>query len=124
MGTHALIACRNERNDVQVTYCHYDGYLEGAGKSLYDNFDNREDARTITNIGYLSALYDSMDENVDKSLHANTEKPTYYDSIETMLKHIKTDFYVEYVYWFEDEEWHYLDVYSKKSGTLEEYFNC
>ena len=35
MGTRAMIGIVNESGTITASYCHYDGYLDGVGKTAF-----------------------------------------------------------------------------------------
>ena len=108
MSTRSLIGIKN---DVGITYvyCHFDGYLDGVGKTLVENYDTEDKVRDLLEKGDMSSLGDSIDTcdfyNEDDSKaftftgHGEGLKDVYY-------KHGQNS-WADYIYLFEDGEWYY-----------------
>lgn len=61
MGTHARIAIQNDDNTFTSIYLHWDGYTEGAGKILFENYFNENQVHALMNLGNLSSLDKSIE---------------------------------------------------------------
>ena len=58
MATRSRIAIENQDGTVTSIYCHFDGYLEGVGKKLFEHYD-REKTEKLMELGDISALGES-----------------------------------------------------------------
>ena len=58
MATRSRIAIENENGTVISIYCHFDGYLEGVGKKLFEHYD-REKTEKLIELGDISVLGES-----------------------------------------------------------------
>ena len=58
MATRSRIAIENQDGTVTSIYCHFDGYLSGVGKKLFEHYD-REKTEKLIELGDISALGES-----------------------------------------------------------------
>jgi hypothetical protein len=59
MATRSRIAIENQDGTVTSIYCHFDGYLDGVGKKLFNHYD-REKTEKLMELGDISALGESI----------------------------------------------------------------
>ena len=59
MATRSRIAIENQNGTVDSIYCHFDGYLKGVGKTLFNHYD-QEKLRKLIELGDISSLEDSI----------------------------------------------------------------
>jgi hypothetical protein len=61
MSTRSRIGIEDqETGKVRSIYCHFDGYLEGVGRTLVDHYKDREKVEALIALGDLSALDDEV----------------------------------------------------------------
>jgi hypothetical protein len=60
MATRSRIAIENQDGTVDSIYCHWDGYLEGVGKTLFNHYD-REKLEKLLELGDLSSLEETLE---------------------------------------------------------------
>ena len=63
MSTRSRIAIENQDGTVTSVYCHFDGYLEGVGKKLFEHYD-REKTEQLVALGDLSQLNESTENSI------------------------------------------------------------
>lgn len=56
MGTRSRIGIEMPDHSVVSVYCHWDGYVEGNGKTLVQHYLNREDVQELIDGGSMSTL--------------------------------------------------------------------
>lgn len=56
MGTRSRIGIELPDHTVVSVYCHWDGYVEGNGKTLVEHYQNREDVQELIDGGSMSCL--------------------------------------------------------------------
>jgi len=56
MGTRSRIGIELPDHSVVSVYCHWDGYVEGNGKTLVQHYLNREDVQELIDGGSMSSL--------------------------------------------------------------------
>ena len=106
MGTPSMIGIVNEDGSVTATYCHYDGYLEGNGRTLVNVYNSPSRAHAVATAGYLSGLSENLNESIETSVHKN-EKPVVYDSVKVYMKCGYNHAGADYLYLFDGEAWFY-----------------
>lgn len=111
MGTRAMIGFVNEDGSVTSTYCHYDGYLEGVGRTLVNHYSHPIEATSVASVGYLSALEPNIHESISSSVHKNQAVASYPSVLEFMNEGY--DYAgAEYLYLFDGEIWFYASRYA------------
>ena len=56
MGTRSRIGIEMPDHTVVSVYCHWDGYVEGNGKTLVEHYQNRDDVQELIDGGSMSSL--------------------------------------------------------------------
>ena len=56
MATRSRIAIENQDGTVTSIYCHFDGYVEGNGKTLQNHYTNRDKVEQLIALGDISVL--------------------------------------------------------------------
>lgn len=56
MSTHATIAIHNDNDTYTAIYIHWDGYIEAAGKTLNDHYNDEATIRRLMSLGDLSTF--------------------------------------------------------------------
>lgn len=106
MATRSFIAVLRD-NGYNAIYCHWDGYLDGVGKNLLNNFNTLEEVNQLIAGGDAS----SIDENGEVNYYQTPDSSycfcsNYDDLIET-AKNCGT----EYLYVFAENQWYYQKIY-------------
>lgn len=112
MGTAAMIGIYNE-NDGTVTasYCHYDGYVEGVGRTLVENYDSQYDAEIVACGGYMSALYEDYLVTRQEAVHS--EEAMIYKSVESYFSRGSEYAGADYLYLWDGKAWFFTPTFSK-----------
>lgn len=104
MSTRSAIGMRTYDGKIKAVYCHWDGYLEGVGKTLLNSYKDVFKVNQLLDKGDISSLESTIKatkfyadseglENNEPEVLANTsEMIEYFDSC-------------EYFYVFEDDYW-------------------
>jgi hypothetical protein len=69
MATRSTIAIEYQDGSVDQVYCHFDGYLEGVGKTLLEHYTNPMKVVSLMNLGDISILGKELGQK-----HSFTEK--------------------------------------------------
>jgi hypothetical protein len=116
MGTHAMIGIYNAKDgSVEASYCHYDGYLEGVGRTLINSYNTQYDAEMVAKGGYMSALYDDYMETRKEAVHNEISVP--YESVGQFLKNGFDYYGAHYIYLWDGEAWFFA---SRSQNAFEE----
>ena len=83
MSTRSRIAIENQDGTVISVYCHFDGYVKGVGKTLFENY-NREKTEQLVELGDISQLNESTEttiayardrgEDLNKTIYIDVEE--------------------------------------------------
>jgi len=135
MSTNSIIAMETKKG-VKAIYCHWDGYLSNVGKTLFENYQNRNKVEKLISLGGISILGAEVETDLPHSFQNPAINVTVAynrdrgeDDMPTLeCSDIKEamDYYrsAEYIYLFNlNDEWEYiLSNYSSKS--LKEAITC
>ena len=104
MGTHAMIGIWDEdTGEVTASYVHYDGYIEGVGAELVENYNNKWRANVVATGGYLSALSENYVDSRNTAVHS--DKPVYFSSVEDYFAEGFEYAGAQYLYLWDGEAW-------------------
>ena len=132
MATRSTIAIELADGTVKQVYCHWDGYVDGVGKTLQEHYSARSKVEELVEHGDLSSLGDVIgfkhpfthigtDMTLDEHESNFGAMCTFYgrDREETMTEakvfqsyqdYIENHQYEEYEYVFrQDNKWHVCD---------------
>jgi hypothetical protein len=62
MATRSTIGIKSEDGTVKAIYCHWDGYPAGVGLGLIENYNSKEQAQALINLGGFSSLMETLEE--------------------------------------------------------------
>lgn len=136
MSTRSAIGLQLEDESYKTIYCHNDGYLEGVGKTLVDNYKTKEDVEALLELGDISTLGEQPYSDpelwdLDKwaSGYWKTTKGccTYKGRgdkdvdalIFKKLSDIAPNYGAEYIYIFKDGKWFYTTGSTKLKKLTE-----
>ena len=121
MATRSTIALEYADGTVHQIYCHWDGYLEGVGKTLLEHYMDPFKVRELMDLGYISSLGEVIGEqhpfshyDVGMSLDEHEEKygnmTTAYgrDRGESGVASRKFSSYNDYAMTYQFEEYDYI----------------
>ena len=104
MGTAANIGIYNPKTDsIVASYCRYDGYVEGVGRTLVTSYNSQYDAEIVAKGGYLSSLSDDYLESKTNSV--NSDAAIVYEDIQHFLQQSFNDTGAEYAYVWDGNVW-------------------
>ena len=97
MATRSTYGILNSDKSVTSAYCHFDGYIEGVGYTLLDNYNTEEKVRELLSNGGCSSLGNAIKDSV-----------FYKDRGEDLVitSHLNEDYF--YTYETDYLEYHYL----------------
>ena len=90
MSTHATIAIHNDNDTYTAIYLHWDGYVEAAGKTLNDHYNDETTIRQLMNLGDLSTLGEKPEDpgylwKYEAGIHGtDTDYETFYAAYRTL----------------------------------------
>ena len=131
MATRSTVAIENNDGTVSQVYCHWDGYLEGVGKTLLEHYNTREAVEKLLASGSISSLgeYVSDDEKSFDKKHDDEDDYTVYytyrgedpviEEFESLSDYEENHQYEEFEYIFTQDnvwsvffngDWHDLEL--------------
>ena len=123
MSTRSRIAIENESGIVNSIYCHFDGYVDGVGKTLFNHYD-KEKLQKLIELGDISSLGESTIDTVaycrdrGEDLHS-----TSYLDVEGLFK-LGFESGEEYVYCLNREGiWIFKEDTDSEISNLKEALN-
>ena len=114
MSTRSLIGIRNNEGLTYV-YCHFDGYLDGVGITLVEDYDTEDKVKSLLEKGDMSSLGNSLD-TCDFYNEDDSDASTIPDCEDIKDRYYKCgqNCWADYVYLFEDGKWYY----SRETGRF------
>lgn len=122
MSTRCMIMKKVGEDTFLSNYCHFDGYLKGVGKTLWDNYKDEETVDRLFEHGRGFSV-----------LEETPEKISFYDDVEGWEErakpekfvfsdeNIKKDVWIEFYYVFDNGEWWVCDArYGAKLNKLKD----
>lgn len=110
MSTRSLIAVKKEDKSYDVIYCHYDGYPEGVGAMLLENYNTKELIEKLISNGDMSSIGKTTEECVfyhrDRGENLNICR---YKTKAGLKKAFKNS-WCEYLYVFNEDVWYCNDA--------------
>lgn len=118
MSTRSSIAVQHKDGTVSAIYCHFDGYLDGVGENLLENFNDLEKAEALVRAGDCSTPtepYTSRGESYDDV------KPHMYQTLEDYQQKVTEDIGdngYRYIFTTEWKAWGNYDGLNKNLTSL------
>jgi len=106
MSTNSNIAIEDKETKVlTVVYCHWDGYLEGVGAELLEQYNNLGMAEELVKRGDMSSLGNYYIDWERESETWERNKPKIYQNEYALMSDLRGDVSIEYIYLFRDGRW-------------------
>ena len=105
MSTRSRIAIENQDGTVTSIYCHHDGYVDGVGKTLFENYHLLKTEQLIA-LGDISSLGKTIEDTVAYHRDRNEDlNQTTFSNIEELFN-LGFSSGIEYIYCFtKDGKW-------------------
>ena len=106
MSTRSLIAVKKEDKSYDAIYCHFDGYPEGVGAMLLENYNTKELVEKLISNGDMSSIGETTEKCV--FYHRDREEELNIRSYKTKrdLNKAYKDSWCEYLYIFNKGVWY------------------
>jgi len=100
MATRSNIAIANQDGTVSSIYCHHDGYIDGVGKVLQENYNTREKMEQLIALGDISSLGETIEETVayHRVMGDKLQEPMKHKTVPLYFENQNFD--IEYSYCF------------------------
>jgi hypothetical protein len=140
MSTRSRIAIETTDDSgnkvIKSIYCHFDGYSSGVGKTLMDNYQDREKVETLISLGDISFLREEItptgphsfnypQKGVTVAYHRDRGEKLKSPRINSSVREFFLSDIEEYGYLFTEEgEWLFKSAARNKDPmTLESHFS-
>jgi len=131
MATRSRIGVMLDDGTVKQVYCHFDGYIEGVGLTLIENYDTLEKAKTLISFGDMSYLRPEISTAEPHSFEKPVDGVTVFygrdrgesdvDSVTTSMDEylsVKYSSCIDYQYLFSGGQWWVYDNNDKSGWEL------
>jgi hypothetical protein len=108
MSTRSNIAVQlKDSTKVKVVYCHCDGYIQGVGKTLVENYKSYDDAISLLQFGGISSLGNNLKETsfYSRDWGRKDDNCTEYQNEFQFMYDMTGSTMIEYIYLFKDNKW-------------------
>ena len=110
MGTSSMIGIYNkEDGSVTASYCHYDGYVDGVGRTLFQHYNTQYDAEVVAKGGYISSLEEDYIVSRKEAVHSDAA--IVYDTVDVFLKCGANYAGADYLYIFDGDAWFFTPTH-------------
>lgn len=138
MSTRSVIAIENADGTYDGVYCHFDGYPEGVGKTLVENYSDKEKVKALIELGSLSVLgknltapdgvkhdFENPCKDVVIAYHRDRgdELEICHNLCYISLRKDAKKMWAEYIYIFRNGLWYYGNPETKNLSRLPEQKN-
>ena len=116
MSTRSNIAIQKPDGTILSIYVHSDGYPDGVGQCLIDNYKTYISAEKLFRYGDASYLGSTLTECsfYHRDWKRDLDAAHVHKNFESFKTHYAGDVFIEFVYLYKDGQWLVSDNYSKK----------
>lgn len=100
MATRSLIAIENSNKSINIIYCHWDGYLNGVGKTLLSFYNDKKKVEKLIKLGNISSLEKTL-----SNIKTYNEEGSKVDN-EAAYKKYYREQGTDYAYLFKNNKWY------------------
>ena len=115
MSTRSNIAIQKPNGTILSIYVHSDGYPDGVGQGLIDNYKTYISAEKLFRYGDASYLGSTLKECsfYHRDWKRDLDKAHVHKNFESFKKYYAGDVFIEFVYLYKNGQWLVSDNYSK-----------
>ena len=115
MSTRSNIAIQKPDGTILSIYVHSDGYPDGVGQMLIDNYPTYGSSLRLFEHGDCSSLGSTLEECsfYGRDWQRELDPATVHKNFESFKTHYAGDVFIEFVYLYKDGQWLVSDNYSK-----------
>ena len=117
MSTRSNIAIEDEKGKIHAIYVHSDGYPNGVGHCLLENYNSFKLAKDLFQFGNASSLGSTLKECsfYERDWGRDEEKARQYNNEWCFLNDMSGDVFIEYIYLFKKGHWYVSEQKSIKA---------
>ena len=115
MSTRSNIAIQKPNGTILSIYVHSDGYPDGVGQCLIDNYETYGSSLRLFEYGDASYLGSTIEQCsfYHRDWQRDLDKAHVHKNFESFKKFYSGDVFIEFVYLFKDGQWLVSDNYSR-----------
>ena len=115
MSTRSNIAIQKPNGTILSIYVHSDGYPDGVGQCLIDNYETYGSSLRLFEYGDASYLGSTLKECsfYHRDWQRDLDKAHVHKNFESFKTYYAGDVFIEFVYLYKDGQWLVSDNYSK-----------
>lgn len=117
MSTRSRVGIKEKDGTIRSVYVHFDGYVAGVGKTLYESYRNADKIEQLINLGDMSSI-DSEIEKCEPYTQRGEDLSIAKDTVESFDKNWASCG-EEYVYLYTDGRWMTNSIYKEKWESLD-----
>jgi hypothetical protein len=112
MSTNCLVALKQE-NGYEAIYVHWDGYTNGVGRTLMENFNTQESASELVALGNCSKVAGTA--NIEEVVAYNRDRGDPWSDTQSEFFSRLEDFidFHPYTYIFQDGAWYVSTILNR-----------
>ena len=117
MSTRSNIAIEDEKGKIHAIYVHSDGYPNGGGHCLLENYNSFKLAKDLFQFGNASSLGSTLKECsfYERDWGRDEEKARQYNNEWCFLNDMSGELFIEYIYLFKKGHWYVSEQKSIKA---------
>lgn len=106
MNTKAAIGVLDDTGKVLGIICHYDGYLQGVGKTLFEHYNTMSSVIKLLDLGTLVKLGSTIDTTTVASRNTSCRwiEPREFETIGDFERYFQV---ADYCYLYQNHNWTY-----------------
>lgn len=128
MSTRSNIGIENSDDTITAIYCHFDGYVKGVGKTLYEHYNTIDKVNELIALGDISSLgerinpigkhsFDNREKGTTVAYHRDRGEDFHQYHFKDIQDYVETtDFDIDYLYLYKDNEWNVFGCYDYAGG--------
>ena len=126
MSTRCTIGIKRQDGTFADIYCHYDGYLSGVGKELFENWNTAEKVELLIEGGTMSSLGSTIEAcKFHHTSFGEKREDTLADTYASYKEYRNSDWFqsdswIEFIYLFKDGKWWWFSTCGEKFKPLTE----
>ena len=105
MATRSAIGIKSENGTIKAIYCHWDGYPEGVGAGLVENYNSKEKAEELISLGGFSSLMETLEETKAGAYNTESDRARIFTDDKDLFENFNAG--EEYFYLHTGTEWIY-----------------
>lgn len=117
MSTRSRVGIKEKDGTIRSVYIHFDGYVAGVGRELYESYQNVDKVEQLINLGDMSSIANEV-EKCEPYTQRGEDLNIATDSVKSFNRNW-ANCGEEYVYLWTDGKWMTNSIYKEKWESLD-----